>query len=114
MRRRLKFQAPFTSEILYLGGMAIIHYHVQMILVKTKRLKFYAGHTSKQLRQYTSQLLTKSKVQDPTAVFTHTNHMILKSIGTIMGSTVKFHPSIISPPGSFIHWCNRGVLSSTA
>jgi len=73
MRRRLAFQAPHHIRNTILGRND--HYQVQMILIKANRLKFHARHTSKQLRQYTSQVLTKTRIQDPTAVFAHPNHI---------------------------------------
>ena len=43
-----------------------------------------------------------ARLQDPAAVFTNPNYMVLKIVDT-MSRFYIFHGGIIPPPGSFIH-----------
>ena len=75
---------------------------MQMILIKANRLQFNAGHTSNQLRQELSNIAAYARFQDPAAVFTNPNHMVLKIIYAVSCFYIV-HDGVIPPPGSFIH-----------
>ena len=49
-----------------------------MIQIKANRLHRNAGHTSKQLRHELTQITGHARLQDPTAVFTNPNDVVLK------------------------------------
>jgi hypothetical protein len=73
-----------------------------MIFVKANRLQLNAGHTSVQLWQDLADIAADARIQDPAAVFTNPNYVVLKKVYAVSRLSV-FHDGTIPLPGSFIH-----------
>ena len=54
-----------------------------MIFVKANRLQPNAGHTPEQLWQDLANITADASIQDPAAVFTNPNYVVLKKVTDI-------------------------------